>query len=134
MAKKKKTFVRKPKKVMELSNDKTREEEERFYDRFSARQLNAVLLLILATTFLVQGIMNYLEMFGMTQFVKPWLTWILFSLLLLISSVVTITLGGILFPLKAKREINIVSFITFIFGFIFFIVALFFLLFIILFA
>ncbi|MAH42712.1 hypothetical protein CL614_03230 [archaeon] len=134
MAKRKKPPVKKTKNVTVLAKGKTREEEERFYDRFSARQLNAVLLLILATTFLVQGIMNYLEMFGMQEFVKPWLTWILFSLLLLISSVVTITLGGILFPLKVKREVNIISFISFIFGFIFFIVALFFLLFIILLA
>lgn len=134
MAKKKKPMVKREKKVVEMSKGKSREEEEKFYEKFSHTQLNAVLLIILASTFLVQGIMNYLQIMNMTHFLKPWLTWIFISLVFLVTSVLSVVVGGVLFPLKVKREINIFSFATFVLGFVFFLVSLFFLMFIVLIA
>ncbi len=134
MKKKKKYPVVREQKVVELSKGKTRKEEEKFYEKFSHTQLNAVLLIILASTFLVQGIMNYLQIMDMTEFLKPWLTWIFVSLVFLVTSVLSVVIGGVLFPLKAKREVNIFSFATFVMGFVFFLVSLFFLMFIVLMA
>ncbi len=51
MAKKRKKS--RPRNVIELAKGKTRDEEQKFFVQFSDRQLTAVLLLILADTFLV---------------------------------------------------------------------------------
>ena len=116
----KKAVTKKKPKAMELSQGKPRQEETSFYEKFSGRQLNAVLLLILASTFLVQGVMNYLNVVDLTEFLKPWLTMIFLSLILLVVSVVSIVIAGVMYSLKLKRTISMISFITFIMGFIFF--------------
>ena len=121
--------VKKP--PIELMKGKPRTEEEKFYARFSETQLNAVLLIILAATFMVQGMVKYLEVVGKFEFMKSWFTLILLALIFLVSSVVSISLGGIVSPLKYKREINLFSFSTFILGFIIFLISLAFLILII---
>lgn len=124
---------KKEKKVIELVKGKPRPEEERFFAKFSETQLTAVLLLILAATFLVQGIIRYFEHLDKMDYLRPWFILVLLSLVFLVSSVVSITLGGIVSPLKIKRALNLTSFSTFITGFILFLVSVIFLLVIIIF-
>jgi len=116
------------KKVIELSKDKDRKEEEEFFTRFSGTQLNAVLLFILADTFFVQGVTRYMELINSVAFIKPWLILIISSLFFFVTSVVSITVCGIISPLKTKRKINIISFGTFVMGVVLFLASLFFLL------
>lgn len=131
MAKKKKKAKRGPEKVIELTQGKPRQEEEKFLIQFSGTQLNAVLLIILSATFLVQGILTFLEATGKLEFIKPWFVMILVAILFLIMSVVSITLGGVLAPLRMKREVSLVSFISFMLGFVMFFASIIFLFFII---
>ena len=112
-------------KVIELSKGKPRKEEEKFFITFSDTQLSAVLLLILADTFLVQGVIRYLESLGKINLIRPWLIIVLLSLFFLVSCVVVLTIGGIISPLKYKRKLNIISFISFILGVLLFLASLF---------
>ena len=116
-------------KVTELVKGKPRKEEEKFYVTFSETQLSAVLLLILADTFLVQGVVKFLELTGDIASIRPWLIMVLLSLFFLVLCVVSITVGGVISPLKYKRNINLASFLSFIIGVLLFIVSLFFLVF-----
>jgi len=113
------------KKVIELAKGKPRKEEEKFYVRFSDTQLNAILLLILADTFFVQGIVKYLEIVGKISSIRPWLVIILLSLFFLVFCVVALTISGVVSPLKIKRLANLVSFGSFILGVVLFLVSLF---------
>jgi hypothetical protein len=117
----------KKEKFTELTKGKPRKREEKFFARFSGVQLTAILLIILAATFMVQGVERYLEAVGKLEFLNPWLILIILSMILLTSSVGSITLGGVVSPLKLKRNLNLVSFITFTLGFVLFLASLFFL-------
>ncbi|MBU2589627.1 MAG: hypothetical protein KKB39_02570 [Nanoarchaeota archaeon] len=111
--------------VIELAKGKPRKEEEKFFITFSDTQLTAVLLLILADTFLVQGVIRYLESLGKISLIKPWLIMVLLSLFFLVTCVVVLTIGGIVSPLKYKRKLNMISFISFILGVLLFLASLF---------
>ena len=121
-------------KVIELSKLKPRAEEEKFFAKFSSTQLNAILLLILSATFMIQGITTYLEAIQHAEFIRVWFIIIILSLIFLVASVVSITLVGIVAPLKLKRRLEQISFGNFIMGFIFFMASLFLLLFILIVA
>lgn len=113
--------------IIELATSKTRKKEEKLFTQFSGTQLNAVLLLILADTFLVQGVIQYLEIIE-SDFIRPWFILIFLSLFCLVFSVVFLTLGGVIAPLRGKRIMNLISFYTFIMGVAFFLLSLFLLL------
>lgn len=115
-------------KVIELTKPKTRVEEERFFTSFSGTQLNAVLLLILAATFLVQGVVRYVDLIGKVEILAPWFYLVLPALIFLTISVFSVTLGNVIVPLTAKRIINLVTFSTFVLGFFLFLGSLIFLL------
>ena len=115
-------------KVIEFVKKKTRESEERFFIKFSDTQMNAVLLIILSATFLVQGIVRYLEITDQVPLLRPWFILVLTALIFLVLSVVTLAVGGILSPLKVKRRTNMLSFLAFLIGFLLFLASLFFLL------
>jgi hypothetical protein len=119
------------KKITELAKGKPRKEEEKFFIKFSGIQLNAVLLLILSATFLVQGAVNYLQFINRLEAIRPWLFSAILSLFFLVLSVIAITAGSVIFPLKTKRRVNLISFGTFITGVILFLVSLIYLLFLI---
>ncbi|NCO11144.1 hypothetical protein CO038_00215 [Candidatus Pacearchaeota archaeon CG_4_9_14_0_2_um_filter_39_13] len=119
---------RREEKMIELIKGKPRNEEEKFFVTFSETQLNAILLVVLAATFLVQGILRYLEISDNSYLIRPWLIITLFSLVFLVSSVVLIALGGVTSPLRLKRLFNLVSFLAFMLGFFLFLGSLVFLL------
>lgn len=122
---------KKDEKVIELTKGKPRPAEEKFFSRFSETQLTVVLLIILASTFLTQGVLRYFEIMGKTGLLKPWFTLILLTIIFLVISGVSISLGGVTSPLRFKRKINLISFSAFILGFVLFLAALVFLLFVI---
>ena len=107
-------------KITELTKGKTRKEEKAFFEKFSGRQLNAVLLIILSSTFLVQGVMRYMELIDRISIMSGWFDLILISLIFLTLSVVSISVGGIVSSLKVKRLFNITNFVTFVIGFLLF--------------
>jgi hypothetical protein len=121
-------------KVTELSKQKPRDEEEKFFAKFSETQLNAILLLILSATFMIQGITSYLETLHHAELIRSWFIITIVSLIFLVASVVSITLGGVIAPLKFKRSLEKISFGNFILGVLFFMTSLFFLFFIFLVA
>jgi len=103
--------------ITEISQAKTRSDEERFYVKFSETQLNAVLLLILANTFFVQGAARFIEQVSLAaSSAKMWFFTSVTSLLLLILSVGMITFGGVMAGLKIKRVFNMLSFLFFLLG------------------
>ncbi|MBD3360703.1 hypothetical protein GF366_02785 [Candidatus Peregrinibacteria bacterium] len=115
-------------KVFEFWKGKTRTEEEKFSEHFSEVQLNSILLLILGATFLVQGIISYLKLIGEAEYIRPWFTVILVALMMLVFSVILVTLGWVLSPLKLKRSVNLLSFLLFVIGSIVFLASLIYLL------
>lgn len=119
------------KKVIELVKGKTRKEEEKLFLKFSETQLTGILLLILAATFLTQGIISYLELINKAEAIKTWFIIILTTLVFLISSIILTNLGSVIAPLKFKRVINVGSFTMFILGAFSFLIALFYVLFLI---
>jgi len=121
-------MARRKRKVTELSRGRPRKEEERFFLQFSETQMTAVMLFVLADTFFVQGVVRYLELTKGIMFIKTWLILIVLSLFFFVSSVVSITVGGVVCPLNIKRKINLISFGTFLAGVILFLTSLFFLL------
>ena len=127
MAIKKRHLISKP--VLELTQGKPRVEEEKFFVKFSETQLNVILLIILSATFLVQGIIKYLEAVQRLALMRPWFILILLALAFLVCSVVFISFGGIFSKLKTKRWINVISFFLFILGVVVFLMSLLFLLF-----
>ena len=129
MAARKKKYKKLEKSVTEITKGRPRIEEEKFYVRFSGTQLNVVLLIILSATFLMQGVIRYFELIGETEFIQPWLRIVILALIFLVFSIVLISLGGIVAKLKFKRSINVVSFISFLIGFAFFLASLLFLIF-----
>jgi len=104
------------KQVLEVSTGKPRQEEEKFYEHFSTVQMNAVLLLILSATFLTTGLTKYAEIIGEIDIVNRWLILIIFSIILFVVSIISITLGGVLVSLKDKRIANTAGFSSFLFG------------------
>lgn len=120
-----------PQAPLELMKGKPRVEEEKFSVKFTGTQLNAVLLIILASTFLVQGIVRYLELVNKTEYLRTWFFIILMAMFFLSSSVMSITLGNNITILKMKRKMNLLSLATFILGFFLFLFSLVFLLFVI---
>jgi len=117
----------KDRKALELVKGKSRKEEEKFYETFSKTQLNAVLLIILAATFLVQGVTRYLELINLIEVIKPWLLITISSIATLILSIILLALSGVTARLRIKRAMNLLSFIFFILGIIIFLISLFFL-------
>ena len=119
------------KKVIELVKGKTRKEEEKLFLKFSETQLTGILLLILAATFLTQGMISYLQLINKAEAIKTWFIIILTTLVFLISSIILTNLGSVIAPLKFKRIINVGSFATFVLGAFSFLIALFYVLFLI---
>lgn len=107
---------KKEQKIIEIVKSKPRQEEEKFFEKFSTTQINAILVFILAGTFLVQGVMRYLDYIGKVAFIKPWLFLVILSLFFLVTSVLTISLDNVLAPLKMKRKIKLIGFVTFLLG------------------
>ncbi|MCG2720029.1 MAG: hypothetical protein L6266_04860, partial [Nanoarchaeota archaeon] len=66
-----------------------------------------------------------LESLGKISLIKPWLIMVLLSLFFLVTCVVVLTIGGIVSPLKYKRKLNMISFISFILGVLLFLASLF---------
>jgi hypothetical protein len=118
---------------MEIVERKPRQEEEKFFFVFSKTQLSAVTVMLLASTFLVQGIMQFLEYIGKIEFIKPWFAVIVSSILFLTLSVVLITLDGVIKPIKIKTKINVAAFVTYLVGFLIFLASVVLLLFTIIF-
>lgn len=114
--------------VIEISKGKPRQEEEKFFIEFSERHINAVLLVILASTFLVQGVTRYLESIGRTAYLSEWFSLAISSIAVLTFSVVFIVVSGVLSMLKFKRLMNILGFISFLIGFLLFLASLIFIL------
>jgi len=114
--------------IVEITKGKSRKEEERYFIQFSGTHMNAILLLILSSTFLVQGMLRYLELTNKVEFIAPWFALTLSALIFFVLSVVLITVNMSLSWLKGKRVINLITFIVFIIGVIIFLVSLVFLL------
>ena len=121
----------KKKDMIELNQTKPRAEEEQYLFQFSTNHHNAVLLIVLCATFIVQGVLRYLETMDKLDFIKPWFMIVILSLLFLITSVSLVILSGVLAPLKFKRETSLLSLIFFTIGSLLFFSSLVFLLFII---
>ena len=119
------------KRLTELSRPRPRKVQEKFSFVFSQTQISAVSLIILAATFLVQGIIRYFEFFDKMQFIKPWFMLIVFALIFLVFSVIAISFENIFSPLRYKRTANIIGFTSFIVGFMLFLTSLIFLIFVI---
>jgi len=119
------------KRLIELSRLRSRKVQEKFSFVFSQTQISAVSLIILAATFLVQGIIRYFEFFDKMQFIKPWFMLIVFALIFLVFSVIAISFENIFSPLRYKRTANIIGFTSFIVGFMLFLTSLIFLIFVI---
>ena len=115
---------KKEEKVIELAKGKPRKEEEKFFVNFSERQLTAVLLIVLAATFLVQGTIRYLDAINKLYMLENWFPLVLSSVVFLAISVLGITVGGITAPLKMKRVINEISFFSYVLGFFIFLASL----------
>ncbi|MDP3918994.1 MAG: hypothetical protein Q8Q35_03785 [Nanoarchaeota archaeon] len=111
-------------KLLELIKGKPKKEEQKFFIGFSTRQINAVLLMVLIATFLIQGVVRYLEYVGKTNVIQPWFNTILVAILLLLSSVVLITISGVISPVRITRIFNILSFLFFLAGFMVFLYSL----------
>ena len=131
MATRKKNKIRKTKKLdrkiltevakaLEIAKKTTREKHERFFIQFSDVHMNAVLLFILAGTFLTAGVVNYASLTGEVEAVGNWLVLIIIAILSFTASVSSITLSSVFRPLKIKRILEIISFIGFLFGAIMF--------------
>lgn len=112
-----------PKKALtEITKPKNRVDEDKFYEKFSETQLNAVLLLILGNTFFVQGATKFIESLALGDFsARVWFTTSIASILALILSVSFIAIGGVLSQLKFKRIFNLLSFSLFLLGILLFI-------------
>ncbi|MFH1450400.1 MAG: hypothetical protein ABIF92_00270 [archaeon] len=115
-------------KVTELTKGKPRKEEEKFFLAFSGTQLNVILILILASTFLVQGMGNLLAYIQTPQYIVFWFMLVISAIVLLAGSAIIMTLGSVISPLRGKRITIIVSFLCFIFGSGIFVASLIFLL------
>lgn len=111
-------------KLIEISKAKPKKEEQKFSIAFSETQMTAITLIILASTFLAQGIIKYLEYVNKMYVTTLWFKLILIAIMFLIISVLTITLDMIISPIKFKRIIKFVAFSTFIIGFITFLISL----------
>jgi|GEM_PF-1893046 len=107
---------------------KTPEEERTFFVNFSKTQLNTVLVLILAATFLVQGVGSFFEGDSSLELFDQWFGMVSMALLFLVLSVVSISVNTIVSTTRFKRKINLISCITFFAGFFFFVGSLMFLL------
>ena len=116
--------------MIELAQGKSRKEEEQYLTQFSGNQLNAVLLIVLSATFIVQGVLRYLEAIDRLDAAKVWFFIVIMCFIFLIASVVTIILSNVLAPLKLKRHLSIISFASFLIGVLFFFASLLYLLFI----
>jgi hypothetical protein len=117
------------KKVLEVSQIKPKKEEVKFAFQFSGVQLNAVLLFILAATFLVSGASKLGEIINNYVVIRIWLFFTIFSILVLTMSVFTTILGNAVAAPKSKRFYNMLSLTLFLLGAIVFFVSLILLLF-----
>ena len=129
--KKNKNPIKNSSEMIELNKTMPRAQEEQFLFQFSTTHHNAVLLIVLCATFIVQGVLRYLETMDKMNFVRPWFIIVILSLIFLITSVVTVIFSNVLSPLKTKRELSVLSFVLFVLGFMLFFTSLAFLLFII---
>ncbi len=131
MKKRKKRHIKKTKSnigsiesAIELTKGKPRKEEEKFFVKFSNTQLNVILIIIFIIPFLFDGVVGYFDIHERVGFIKPWFILNIFALGFLVLSVTSITLGTIIFPLRIKREVNLISFGTFLGGLALFLLSL----------
>lgn len=117
------------KKILEAAQVKPKKEEEKFAFQFSGVQLNAILLFILAATFLVSGASKLTEIIGSSHVVNIWLFFTILSILILTLSVFSTILGNAISVAKTKRFYNVLSLVLFLLGAIVFFVSLIILLF-----
>lgn len=118
------------KTFMEIVERKPRQAEEKFFFVFSKTQLTAVSILLLASTFLVQGIIQFLQYLDKSQYIKPWFMIIVTSIVFLTTSTVLITLDSVIKPIKIKTKVNVLAFVTYLIGFVVFLASVIFLIFI----
>ena len=112
------------KKMLEVSKVKPKKEEAKFVFQFSGVQLNAILLFILAATFLVSGAAKLNDILKNPIVIKIWLFFTILSILILTLSVFLTILGNAMAIPKTKRFYNSVSLILFLFGAVIFFVSL----------
>lgn len=112
------------KKILEVSQIKPKREEQKFVFEFSSVQLNAILLFILAATFLVSGASKLGDIIGASYVIKAWLFFTILSILILTLSVFTTMLGNALAMQKMKRFYNLLSVLLFMIGAVIFFVSL----------
>jgi len=117
------------KKLLEVAQVKPKKEGEKFAFQFSGVQLNAILLFILAATFLVSGASKLTEILGSNGSIRIWLFFTILSILILTLSVFSTILGNAVAVAKTKRFYNVISLILFLLGAIIFFVSLIILLF-----
>lgn len=113
--------------ILELDQGKDKREEERFFDRFSNIQIQSILILILAITFLMNSISNYFPDISRVMITKIWIMFILFALVFLMVSIFSITMSNVIRKLEKKKYYNTASFFTFIVGITLFFISLIFL-------
>jgi len=117
------------KKILEASQVKPKKEEQKFSFEFSGVQLNAILLFILAATFLVSGASKLGEIIGNLSIIKVWLFFTILSILILTLSVFATILSNAFSVARMKRFYTLGSLVLFLLGAIMFFVSLIILLF-----
>jgi hypothetical protein len=119
-----KNVKKRNKNFLEVSKLKPIKEEEKFAFQFSSVQLNAILLFILAATFLISGASKLADLVSDHTIVKIWLFFTILSILILTLSVFTTIIGNAVAIKKAKRVYNGISLILFLLGAVVFFVSL----------
>jgi magnesium-transporting ATPase (P-type) len=120
-----------PNKILEITQTKNRNEEDNYISNFAKSHQNSVLIIILSATFLLQGVMKFMEYIGKIDNMKIWFILIISALIPLTLSVVTLTLDQAFTPLGMKRKLGLTSLVMFLAGFGIFLIALIYLFFII---
>jgi len=112
------------KKLLEVAKIKTKKEEEKFGFQFSGVQLNAVLLFILAATFLISGASKIIDLTSNQVIIELWIFFTILSILILTLSVFSTIIGNAIAILKVKRFYNTISLVLFLLGAVIFFVSL----------
>ena len=107
----------KKEKILEITAQKGRKKEERFFIHYFEMQANTVLLFILSATFLITSAITFLKE---PQFI----IWLALSIAFFTLSILLVTVANVLIPLNIKRTINIFAFVTYLLGALIFFIAL----------
>ncbi|MEK6853019.1 MAG: hypothetical protein AABX59_04015 [Nanoarchaeota archaeon] len=105
--------------IFELDHKKPGREGERFFMQFSIVQLNAVLLFIFSSSFLINGAPRFID-----NIPNSWFLILVLSVALFTISALALTLEGAVTPSSFKRKLNVTSLYTFVLGVILFLFSL----------